>query len=175
MRTAAVVMALGLVLPDVASSALVQSAASGFIVEHKYHIAAAPDAAWQVLVHPERWWPSEHTWSGDATHLSLAPEAGGCFCESWADGSVEHGRVVHARPGKMLRFSGALGPLQELGVNAVLTVTLAPVDRGTMATVTYRVSGEASHALDQIAPVVDKVIGQQFGGFAALASRTGTP
>lgn len=174
-RAAAVALTLGLALPGAASSALLHSAAGGFVVEHKYRIAAAPATAWQVLVHPERWWPSDHTWSGDATHLSLEPEAGGCFCERWADGSVEHGRVVQVRPEKMLRIVGALGPLQDMGVSAALTVTLAPVDGGTAATVTYRVSGDASNALDQLAPIVDKVIGQQFGGFASLASRPATP
>jgi uncharacterized protein YndB with AHSA1/START domain len=174
-RSAAIVLALGLAVPGVASSALLRSSASGFVVEHKYRITAEPAAAWQVLVHPERWWPSAHTWSGDASHLSLTPEAGGCFCERWADGSVEHGHVVHVRPGRMLRFVGALGPLQDMGVSAALTVALAPVDGGTEATVTYRVSGDAAHALDQIAPVVDQVIGQQFGGFAALASKPATP
>jgi hypothetical protein len=37
------------------------------------------------------------------------------------------------------------------------------------------VSGDASHQLAELAPVVDKVLGQQFGGFAALASRPAAP
>jgi hypothetical protein len=36
--------------------------------------------------------------------------------------------------------------------------------------VTYRISGDASHKLDTFVPVVDKVIGLQFGAFAAYAS-----
>ena len=58
-----------------------------------------------------------------------------------------------------------------LAVTAVLTVALEPTESGTKAVVTYRVSGDASHAIDQFAPVVDRVVGQQFGAFAAYASR----
>jgi hypothetical protein len=37
--------------------------------------------------------------------------------------------------------------------------------------VTYRVSGDPAHELDGLAPAVDRVLGMQFGGFAAQASR----
>jgi uncharacterized protein YndB with AHSA1/START domain len=164
-------LCLILTLSGASRAAVVQSAADGFIVEHTFRIPAAPATAWQVLVHPERWWPSDHTWSGNAANLSLAPEAGGCFCERWSDGSAEHGRIVHIRQNQLLRFNGALGPLQEMAVAGVLTVRLTPADGGTEAKVTYRVSGDPSHKLDALAPVVDKVIGQQFGAFANLASR----
>lgn len=170
-RTSAVLF-LGVLLPGLAWPAVKQSAPGGFLIEHKFQIAAAPSVAWQVLVHPERYWPTDHTWSGNSGNLSLVPEAGGCFCERWADGSVEHGRVIHARRDRMLRFNGALGPLQELAVTGVLTVTLVPAGNGTEATVTYRVSGDASHKLDGFVNAVDAVVGQQFGGFAELASRT---
>jgi len=157
--------------PGAAWPAVKQAAPEGFLVEHHFAIAATPAAAWEVLVHPERWWPKDHTWSGEAANLSLAAEAGGCFCERWPEGSVEHGRVIFVRRARLLRFAGALGPLQELAVTGVLTVTLAPGEQGTEATVTYRVSGDPSHRLDAFAAAVDQVIGQQFGGFAALASR----
>ena len=76
-----------------------------------------------------------------------------------------------ARPGKLLRIRGALGPMQEMAVTAVLTVKLAPTaSGGTEATVTYRVSGDASHKIDTFIPGVDQVIGLQFGAFAAYAS-----
>jgi uncharacterized protein YndB with AHSA1/START domain len=171
MKRQSVVLWLVALAPGLAWPAVKQSAPDGFLIEHKFQIAATPAAAWQVLVHPERWWPKDHTWSGNAANLSLAPEAGGCFCERWDAGSVEHGRVIHVRPDRMLRFSGALGPLQDMAVTGVLTVTLAPAGDGTEATVTYRVSGDGSHKLDGLVTVVDAVVGQQFGGFAELASR----
>jgi uncharacterized protein YndB with AHSA1/START domain len=146
------------------------SGPEGFRVEHVFDVSAPPEAAYEVLIQPALWWPSDHTWSGDAAHLFLDARAGGCFCEIWDGGSAEHGRVVMAQPGKQLRFVGALGPLQRIAVSAVLTVTLEAAGPGTRVTVTYRVSGDASHELETLAPVVDRVIGQQFGGFARVAS-----
>lgn len=165
-------LAAALVCSPWAAQAEVQSrSADSLVIEHRYTLAATPEAAWEVLVHPERYWPADHTWSGDAANLSLAPEAGGCYCERWAAGSAEHGRVVMAVPGKLLRIRGAFGPFQEMAVTGVLTVRLEPVAAGTEAIVTYRLSGDASHRLDAMATGVDPVIRQQFAGFAALASR----
>ena len=160
-----------LAFPGFARAAVLQSAADGFLIEHAYRITATPAAAWQVLVHPEHWWPREHTWSGNTANLSLLPEAGGCFCERWSDGGTEHARVIHVRTNQLLRLEGALGPMQEMAVTGVLTIRLTSDDGGTEAKVTYRVSGDLSHKLAELAPVVDKVLGQQFGGFAALASK----
>jgi uncharacterized protein YndB with AHSA1/START domain len=142
---------------------------SALLIEHRYSTTATPAAAWQVLVHPELYWPSDHTWSGDARNMSLDPVAAGCFCERWPSGSADHGRVVMAVPGERLRILALLGPFQELAVSGVLTVVLSPKADGTEATVTYRVSGDDSHKLDAMAPIVDKVIGLQFAGFARLA------
>ena len=157
-------------LPMVAAAELKQSAADSAVIEHRFQIATTPAAAWQVLVHPERWWPADHTWSGSPSNLSLVPEAGGCFCERWDGNSAEHARIVMARPAEVLRFRGSLGPLQEMALTGVLTVTLAAKDGGTEAVVSYRLSGDASHKLDSFVPVVDQVIGQQFGNFARAAA-----
>jgi uncharacterized protein YndB with AHSA1/START domain len=167
---AATLLLASLAAPHAAWPGVQQSGPDGFLIEHKFHIGASPAVAWQVLVHPERWWPKDHTWSGDPTNLSLTPQAGGCFCERWDGGSSEHGRIVQVRDERLLRFVGALGPLQDLAVTGVLTVTLAPDGGGTAAVVTYRVSGDPSHRLEGFVKVVDAVLAQQFGGFVALAS-----
>jgi uncharacterized protein YndB with AHSA1/START domain len=150
---------------------LLQSSTDGAIIEHRFQIPAPPQVAWAALMHPEKWWPADHTWSGDPSHLQLDGQAGGCFCERWAASSAEHGRVVMSRPGELLRIRGAFGPLQELAVTAVLTVQLAAKDGGTEATVTYRLSGDASHKLDAFVPVVDQVIGLQFGSWARYVGK----
>ena len=153
------------------TQAEVRVAAPGaLVVEHRFQLGATPEAAWAVLVHPERYWPSDHTWSGSAANLSLVPEAGGCYCERWAGGSAQHGIVAMAIPGKQLRIRGALGPFQEMPVTGVLTVNLKTVDGGTEAIVTYRLAGDESARLGDMAGVVDGVVRQQFAGFAALAS-----
>jgi len=162
---------IALLLPAATPAAVTQSSPDGAIVVHHFQIAASPQAAWNALVRPELWWPSDHTWSGDRANLRLEAQAGGCFCENWGEASAEHGRIVMAQPGMLLRIRGALGPLQEMAVTAVLTVRLvATGSGGTEATVTYRISGDASHKLDAFIPAVDQVIGLQFGAFAAYAS-----
>lgn len=147
-----------------------QSAADGFIVEHKFQIAATPAQAWQALGHPERWWPKNHTWSGSPKNLSLKTELGGCFCERWKDAGAEHGRVIMVKRNELLRLNAALGPFQDMAISGVLSIALKAKDQGTEAIVTYRVSGTAEHGFDKMVPVVDQVVGQQFGGFAAYAS-----
>jgi len=167
-----VLLFLSAVLLPLASMAEVKLAApDALVIEHRFTIAATPRVAWEVLVRPERYWPDGHTWSGDAAHLSLVAEAGGCFCERWTDASAEHGRVIMAAPGKLLRIRGSLGPFQEMAVTGVLTVRLETKDAGTEAVVTYRLSGDASHRLGDMAAVVDPVVREQFAGFAALAAR----
>jgi len=160
-------------LPIAAQSDLKHSAPDGALIEHRYRLAATPAEAWQVLVHPELWWPEDHTWSGQRAHLGLSPVAGGCFCETWPGGSAEHARVVMAADSQMLRLRGSLGPLQDMAVTGVLTVKLVAIEAGgTEAVVTYRLSGDASHVLDTFVPVVDQVIGLQFGGFARYVGET---
>ena len=155
-----------LLLPVLATADVRQAAPDGAIIEHRFQISALPAATWQTLVHPERWWPADHTWSGVPGNLSLAPEAGGCFCERWGEASAEHARVIMSRPGELLRMRGSLGPLQEMAVTGVLTITLAAKDGGTEAIVTYRLSGDPTHRLDGFIGAVDSVIGLQFGNFA---------
>jgi uncharacterized protein YndB with AHSA1/START domain len=170
MNRTALAMSIALLLPLTAAAEVKQSAADGAIIVHRFQVSASPDAAWSALTHPERWWPADHTWSGSATNMRLRAEAGACFCENWDQNSAEHGRVIMALPGKLLRINGSLGPLQEMAVTGVLSIQLAAKDGGTEATVTYRLSGDASHKLDAFIPVVDKVVGQQFGSFASFAS-----
>lgn len=155
--------------PDAARAKVEASAGDMLLVRHTYALATTPAKAWQALVHPERWWPSAHTWSGDAKRLRLSAEAGGCFCERWADGSAEHGRVILARREAMLRLDAPLGPLQEMGLAGLLQVTLKGDGDTTVADVTFRVSGDSAHALGTMAPVIDQVIGEQFGRYAAFA------
>lgn len=170
LRLPSAALLLALLLPGAAVAEVKLATPDALVIEHRFAIAAPPAAAWSALVHPERYWPDSHTWSGEAVNMSLTPEAGGCFCERWPGGSAEHGRVIMAIPGKMLRIRGSLGPFQEMGVTGVLTVTLAPTATGTDAVVTYRLFGNASHRLGDMASGVDPVIRQQFEGFAAMAA-----
>jgi uncharacterized protein YndB with AHSA1/START domain len=170
MNRSTLVVSLALLAPSLAFPEVKQSSADAAIVEHRYRVEAPPDRAWDALVHPELWWPAEHTWSGSPANLRLLAQAGGCYCETWGDNSVEHGRVVMSEPGRQIRIRGSFGPLQDMAVTAVLKVSLAAKDGGTEAIVTYRLSGDGSQRLDAIAPAVDRAIGEQFGSFARYAS-----
>jgi hypothetical protein len=106
------------------------------------------------------WWDGKHSYSGDACSLRLTLSAGGCFCERWAGGSVEHARVLLVIKGKTVRLKGALGPLQGMAVDAVLDFTATDsADRGkTMLKLAYLVNGSSASELDKIAPAVDGVL-----------------
>ncbi len=139
-----------------------QAAADSFFLGYSLPVHATPAKAWADLVQVQRWWSDEHTFSGKAANLQLGATAGGCFCERWLGGSVEHGRVLMALPEKVLRIDGALGPLQELALKGVLSFWIKTGDDGAVTLdVEYRVSGSAVSGLDQLAPQVDAVLGEQ--------------
>lgn len=165
---AATILAL---LAPAAGAELKFAAPDAFLIEHRYTIAAPAAKVWESLQHPERWWPVDHTWSGKRESLSLATEAGGCFCEKWAGGSAEHGRVVLAVPDKSLKLDAALGPFLDMAVSGILSIDLTEKEGVTSAVVTYRVSGDPAHKLDGLAPIVDQVLDTQFGAFAADAGK----
>jgi uncharacterized protein YndB with AHSA1/START domain len=159
-------MALGLAVATLvvhpACGAVRDAAANGFSVVESVHIAAAPDTVYAELVQPAHWWSSQHTFSQSAANLTLEVKAGGCWCETLPDGSVQHLIVVMARTGKKLVMRGALGPLQGLGVDGAMTIDLKPADGGTDLTATYNVGGYLKDGLASWAPPVDNVLGEQF-------------
>ena len=53
----------------------------GFEVVHSESVAAAPAVVWPVITKPSRWWSSAHTFSGDASNLSIDARPGGCFAK----------------------------------------------------------------------------------------------
>lgn len=141
----------------------------GFVLRYVVTAPTAdPAALYAQFSRIGDWWSGEHSYSGDAKNLSLDLKAGGCWCETWPGGSIEHARLVLAMPGRALRFVGGFGPLQALPVNAVLSVSFAegPQGGGTM-TVTYRVAGPAAAKLEALAAPVDQVLGAQMASFAA--------
>jgi uncharacterized protein YndB with AHSA1/START domain len=152
-----------------------QAAGDGFLLTYSVPLSAPPAKAWSALAQVQHWWSDEHTWSGKAANLSLQATAGGCFCERWADGSAEHGRVVMALPERLLRLDTVLGPLQEYALKGVLNVWIRNADDGASALdVEYRVSGAAGAGLDQLAPQVDELLGAEIARLARYVD-TGRP
>jgi len=158
-----------------AHAEVVDATPNGFEVRRTAVLNAPADKVYAALSQPSQWWNKDHTWSGSAANLSLAPMAGGCFCEKLPKGgSVMHMTVVFAQPGQALRLSGALGPLQTTGATGHLAWILSEKDGQTTLTQTYDVGGYMKGGLDKLAPIVDKVLGEQFDRLKAYAE-TGNP
>jgi uncharacterized protein YndB with AHSA1/START domain len=162
-----------------ASGAEVRSAsADGFVIVESRRVEAARAKVYAALPAVDRWWNAEHSYSGSAANLSLKAEAGGCFCERWNGGEVEHGRVIMALRDQVLRLQASLGPLQGRAVNGVLTFQLKPDEgsggKATSLTLTYAVNGASGSALDKSAPAVDSVLREQLERLARYVE-TGNP
>ena len=150
-------------------------APDGFAITLTVDVAVAPEAGWRDLGRIGSWWQDEHTYSGAGRNMSLDLRAGGCFCERWAGGEVEHGRVVLVRPAqRTLRLDSALGPLQEMGLSGALTFAIAAHDGGSRITLTYNVSGSSVSNLAPIAPLVESMLSVQLARLERFAE-TGSP
>jgi hypothetical protein len=164
-------LVLGLALLAVAAGApvawadIVSASPSTFVLHAQRTISAQPERVWNSLVQVGRWWDPEHSYSRDGRFMSLDPRAGGCWCERWRGGSVEHGRVIlvmNQDGMRTLRIAAPLGPLQGMAVNAILTFTVTADTAGAKIDMTYRVSGDPSLSLDQVGPGVNTVIMEQY-------------
>jgi len=137
---------------------------NAFSVHHEYSVSRPAEVVYEKFIDIGSWWHPDHTWSGDAKNLSLDPTPGGLFVEQFPDGGFsEHMRVIAIQPNRMVRMTGALGPLQEFPVVGVMSISFQSKDeKTTSVTVDYRVSGSFPGAPDAIADAVDRVIGEQF-------------
>ena len=162
-------LALGLATTGTAQAEVTAKAPDGFAIQIVSVVKLDRDGAWARLVDIAAWWSGAHTYSGDAKSLSLNAEAGGCWCELWNGGEVEHGRVVAVMPRDLLRVNAALGPLQDMGVSAALTFQLAdgPDAGTTKLTVNYKVNGSSVSGLDKVASAVDGVLVEQVARLAS--------
>jgi uncharacterized protein YndB with AHSA1/START domain len=162
LKLGAVFLALA---PRWAMPAVVDASADGFTVRTTLAIRAAPAEVYRRLVrNVGDWWDPSHTFSGNAHNLSIEEKAAGCFCEKLPDGGgVRHMEVVYFAPGKTLRLSGALGPLQSIAAAGGMTIQLSAADGGTKLEVTYAVAGYVPAGMNTWAAPVDEVIEEQFG------------
>lgn len=146
-----------------ASADVVQVTPNGVLLQSDVAINATPSKVYSAIINNVgSWWSSSHTFSGDAKNLSIDARAGGCFCERLPNGGgVEHLRVVFLSPDKLIRFSGALGPLQMSAVAGSMTWELAPTDKGTNLKFTYIFGGYMQGGFDKIAPAADMVLREQ--------------
>ena len=127
------VLLLCLAVAAAARAEVTDSADHGFTLRIERRITASPTETWTRLVDEVgAWWHPDHTFSGNAGNLSIDARAQGCFCEQLEpEGEGRHLTVVFAQPGKRLRLTGGLGPLQGYGLAGSLNFELEPDGEGT--------------------------------------------
>jgi len=149
--------------------------ANHLLLNYTLSVKASPAAAYANVVDIAHWWSSDHTYSGSAANLHMDAKAGGCYCEKLPGGGVEHMRVVLAMPGKLLRLSGGLGPLQSGALNGTLTFAFKPGSEGSVIEVNYAVAGYIDGGFEKIGSGVDQVLGQQLQHLEQLANSDKVP
>jgi uncharacterized protein YndB with AHSA1/START domain len=156
-------LAAALLLTQALSSRaeVIETSPNGFAISRTVHIAATPDRVYAALTQPARWWNSQHTYSGNAANMTLDARAGGCFCETWNGGSVQHLVVADAEPGKILRLRGALGPFQGQGVSGAVTFTLKASAGGTDLTLDNIVGGFIKGGFAKWPVLADSMLAEQ--------------
>jgi uncharacterized protein YndB with AHSA1/START domain len=162
MARALVVALLISVASGGAAAEVADSATNGFTIKQTVVMKAPPEQVYRAVINVGNWWDPAHTYSGDTHNLSIEEKPMGCWCEKLTNGgAVRHMEVVMLTPGKLLRFSGGLGPLQALGVSGSMTFKFTPAEGGTKLDVTYVVGGYAAGGLNILAAPVDGILMQQ--------------
>ena len=160
-------VAAGLVVsgaPQPAMADVQSSSPAGFAIRFEVPVAAGPADVYSKFFEIGRWWSDDHTYSGKASNMTLKDEPGGCFCETLTGGFLRHASLEYADKGKHLRLSGGLGPLQELGVQGMLSFDFTAAGKaGTRVVVRYVASGHPTDekGLTAFAPIVDRVLKEQ--------------
>ncbi|HMI40897.1 MAG TPA: ATPase [Sphingomicrobium sp.] len=153
-----------------AQAEVVSAAPNGFEVRHSLQLTVPPATVYAAFGQIGGWWSKDHTYSGSSANLRLSLSPGGCFCERFPDGGgVEHMRVTYLDPGKRVLMTGALGPLLYEAVVGVMDVQFERIAGGARFTLSYRAAGFAKGNGVELAPQVDKVIGEQVKRFRAFA------
>jgi len=148
-------------------AAVVDSSAYGFTLKFEHASVLPADSLFIWFTRDiGRWWNPDHTWSGKAENLYIEPVANGCFCEKLEPaGSVRHLEVVFVQPGKTLRMTGGLGPLQMMALAGSLTFSLSSDPAKPAISLSYTVGGYFPGGIAAWIPIVDRVLGEQFGRF----------
>ena len=153
-----------------------QVTSTGFLVKLEANINAPAAKVYETLIGQiGSWWNPEHTYSHDAKNLSIDARPGGCFCEKLPNGGgIEHLRVIYVAPPQVVRFSGALGPLQASGVAGSMTWKLTDDAGSTRLELSYSVGGFIHGGLGKIAPAVEAMLREQLDRLK-LFVETGKP
>ncbi len=162
MVTIFVAISMALVIPFSVQADVSASASDGFQIKIVKSIQTDATKVFDSLVNDvSKWWNADHTYSGKSENLSMDLGKGCMYEQLPSGGFVRHMEIVFFQPGKTLRLTGGLGPLQEMGVAGAMTFSLTPNGKTTDLELTYNVSGSSTQQLDKIAPAVEKVLSEQ--------------
>ena len=150
-----------------AQAKIVDMSGGGFTIKHTVDVNKSPAEAYRLFAgRISAWWDPEHTYSGKSENLSIDVRPNGCFCERLDDqGNVVHMTVIYAQPGKVLRMTGALGPLQQFATAGVLTIEFSGDAQHSVVNLTYAVGGYIPGGFEKLAPAVDQVMVGQLTRF----------
>ncbi|WP_222616434.1 SRPBCC family protein [Undibacterium umbellatum] len=156
---------------------VVNISSNGFLVRHEVQLNIPPEEAYELLVNVGSWWNPSHTYTLNIKNLNIDARPGGCFCEKYPNGGgVQHMSVVHAAPGKALRMTGALGPMQAHGLAGSMSwdfIAQKPADNNqalSKLVLTYSVGGYMTGSFDKMAPMVNGMLGEQITRYKNLAN-----
>lgn len=154
-----------------AAAEVVSSSPNGFHVRYKASLDVPPGTAFSAFTKVTSWWNPDHTYSGKASALSMQIAPGGCFCEKLPNGGIEHMRVTYVDPGKRLLLTGSLGPTLFEATTGAMDIKFDPQAGGSRVTMDYKLAGFAAGGADKLAPLVDKVLAEQWSRYEAFAAR----
>jgi len=162
--------------PGLSKGDVLSSSELGFTSNNTVQVSVPPEKAYRRMMdRVDQWWDAAHTFGGDASKLRMADKVGGCFCEGLpAGGEVRHMEIMYVQPGKMLRMSGGLGPLQSVAVIGIMTWDFVATDSGTSIGLTYTVGGYTKNGLTDLATPVDHVLKDQLNRLQRFLD-TGSP
>ena len=157
-----IITVAGLLAAAPAQAEVVSAGSNGFEVRHSVNLVIPRERAYAAYGQVQNWWDKEHTYSGNASRLSMRLMAGGCFCERLdGGGGIEHMRVTFVQPNERVVLTGSLGPLLYEATVGVMDVKFEKIAGGTRITSSYRAAGFARGNAGEMAPLVDGVLEQQ--------------
>ena len=157
-----IILVAGLLAAAPAQAEVVSASSNGFEVRHSVNLVIPREKAYAAYGQVQNWWDKGHTYSGNASRLSMQLRPGGCFCEQLdGGGGIEHLRVTYVQPNERVVLTGSLGPLLYEATTGVMDVKFEKIAGGTRITSSYRAAGFAKSNAAEMAPLVDTVLGEQ--------------
>lgn len=165
-RIVAFLLAAALPLEDASAKARC-GLASGLTIENSEWVEADPQSVWKAFVEDvDKWWPADFTQGGDSSALSMEPMAGGCLYECDGERQARRMTIMFVVPGKLMRTSADLGPLQGLNPRGALEWGFVEENGGTRITLRYRAGDYSPEDIGEFAQVVEDVQATQLAGLA---------